>query len=136
MPLLPQALADLVAQDGLSRQAAGDDGNTYVLYWDPPHVRSLTSAEWLAQRGPLPSDPTQAEIDAGVAARVAAAQQAAQDAAALRSKVLQVAQSAVGVAADQLTNVQLRALFMVVLWKAGALDKNGVVRPLSEWVRD
>jgi hypothetical protein len=56
------------------------------------------------------------------------------DAAALRQKVLNVAQSAVGQGIDTLTAVQVRALMACLLFKAGALDKAGVVQPLSEWL--
>jgi hypothetical protein len=117
MPLLPQSIADLVAQDGIARQATADDSTVHMLFRDGLVVRSCLLADWPAEQLVL-----------------AAHEQERTDAAALRTQVLTVAQSAVGVAADQLTAVQLRALFMVVLWKAGALNKNGIVQPLASWV--
>lgn len=121
MPLLinGQSIADLVAQDGVARQATADDGGIHMLFRDGALVRSCLVADWPAEQLVL-----------------AAHEQERLDAAALRTRVLAVAQSAVGVAADQLTAVQLRALFMIVLWRSGALDKNGVVQPLAQWVRD
>lgn len=63
----------------------------------------------------------------------AARDQDAAAAAALRTRVRQIAQGAVGVQIDQLTALQTRALLAVVLHKAGAIDKNGAIRPLNEW---
>jgi hypothetical protein len=54
-------------------------------------------------------------------------------AAALRTQVVTVAQSAVGVVITNLTAAQVRALLAVLLWKGGALDKDGKIRPLVEW---
>lgn len=112
-----------------------DDGSEattqQVLYWDGL-VRSVAADDWA---GPLPADPTPEE---SAAARQQIKQDEAQadaDADALRQRILATAQGAVGVAYDQLTAAQLRALFGILLAKAGALDKNGVVRPLNEWVK-
>jgi len=44
-----------------------------------------------------------------------------------------LAASSVGVAFGNLTPIQVRALLSVLLHKAGALDRNGVVRPLAMW---
>ncbi len=119
MPLLPQSIADLVAADGVARQATADDNTEHMLFRDGALVRSCLLADWPAEQLVL-----------------AAHEQERQDATALKTRVLTIAQSAVGVAADQLTAVQLRALFLITLWKEDALDKNGAVRPLNEWVRD
>jgi hypothetical protein len=67
------------------------------------------------------------------AAYLAAQDQQIADAAALRQRVLTVAQSAVGQSIDTLTAAQVRALVAVLLYKNGALDKNGVVQPLGQW---
>ena len=133
--LLDPTIHEAVGRDGLPRVADYDDGSRHVLYLDDGVVRSLTEAEWLAQRGALPSEPTQAEIDAALLAREQERAQALADAQALRQRVRTLAQSAVGVQFDQLTSAQLRALFAILLHKEGALDKTGAVRPLSEWVR-
>jgi len=88
-------------------------------------TRPLTDAE-LAQQ----------QVDAqAAAAQVAAQIQADQDAAAARALVVQVAQSAVGIRFDQLTAGQVRALAAILFWKAGALTKDGLVRPLADWVQ-
>lgn len=131
MPLLPQSIADLVARDRLPRQATADDQTQHVLYWDGI-VRSMLASDWPP---PLPTDPTEAEVAAAILAREQAVQQAQQAATALRQRIIQTAQSAVGVQFDQLTNIQLRALVAILLWKNGAIDNTGVVRPLAEWVK-
>lgn len=118
MPLLPQDIADQVAADGIARQVTADDGTQHMLYRDGDIVRSAALADWPAAQVEL------AQHDQDRA-----------DAAALRARVRTTAQSAVGVAFDQLTAAQLRALFGLLLFREGALDKNGVVRPLAEWVR-
>jgi hypothetical protein len=130
------ALQEAVGQDGLPRVAHGDDGSMHVLYL-PTGARiaqSMEASDWLVQRGPLPADPTHAEIAAALAARAAAEQQAATEAAALRQQIIALAQSAVGVRVDQLTAGQVRALFATVLWKTGALNADLTVRPLTQWV--
>jgi len=53
----------------------------------------------------------------------------------LRETVKTTAQSAVGVAYDALTAGQVRALFAILLWREGALNNDGTVKPLGEWVR-
>jgi hypothetical protein len=94
-------------------------------------VRSMAAANWPA---PLPTDPTPAEIQAALAARQAAAQQAQSDALALRQRIVTLAQSAVGVSIDALTAGQRNALLACMLYKAGGIDKDGVVRPLNTWL--
>jgi hypothetical protein len=54
---------------------------------------------------------------------------------ALKTAVLTTAQSAVGVALNNLTNVQVRALLAIVLFKEGAVATDGTIKPLNEWVR-
>ena len=53
----------------------------------------------------------------------------------LRSQVLTTAQTTVGLAIGSLTAVQVRSLLAILLHKEGALDKDGRIRPLGEWVR-
>lgn len=134
MALLPQAIADLVATDGLPRQVVADDGSRHVLYIENAIVRSMEAAAWLAQRGALPTDPTQTEIDAAILARQQASQQAQAGAAQLRQQVLDLARNAVGVRVDLLTAAQVRTLFAIVLWQEGALAADLTVRPLADWV--
>jgi len=126
-----------VARDGLPRQSTADDASRHVMYLEANEqiARSMPAAEWLATRGPLPTDPTPEQIAAAIAAREQARRQADADRAALRQLVRQKAQSAVGVAIDDLTVGQLRALLAILLHNEGALDRDGKVRPLAEWVR-
>jgi hypothetical protein len=124
------AIADAVARDGLPRQAIADDDSRHVLYLDSEMVRSMRASDWPL---PLPADPTEAEIAAALSARQAADQQAAADAAALRTRVRQIAQGTVGVQIDQLTAIQVRALIAVLLHKASAIDASGAIKPLTEW---
>jgi len=131
--LLDSRIHQAVERDGLPRVGSYDDGSQHVLYLDGDTVRSLSASDWIAQRGPLPIDPTPEQSAAAIAARVAAQQQADSDALALRQRVRALAQSAVGIQIDQLTAVQVRALIAVLLQKAGAIDKSGAIRPLSEW---
>lgn len=121
--LIDPTIATAVAQDHQSRQATYrvtyDDGTTgtvdQMLFWNGANVRSVPLTDWPAA--------AQGEIQAGV------------DADALRQRVRTVAQSAVGVQFDQLTAVQLRALVAILLWREGALDNTGAVRPLVDWVK-
>ncbi len=78
--------------------------------------------------------PDAAQLQAASDAYDAQQAQQAADAAALRQKILTIAQSAVGIAVDQLTATQVRALFAVVLYHEGALNKDGIVQPLNTWV--
>lgn len=54
---------------------------------------------------------------------------------ALRNVIIPLAQSAVGIRLDQLTAAQVRALFAITLWRQGALNPDGTVRPLNQWVK-
>ena len=62
---------------------------------------------------------------------LAPAQQAAED---LKARVLDIARGSEGVALDDLTAPQQRALLTVLLWKGGALDEHLAIRPLGDWV--
>lgn len=130
MPLLSHEIAQAVAHDGLPRQATADDDSVHVLYLEAGVVRSMLAADWT---GPLPTDPTPTEIAAARAARDAQAVQDKADATALRTRVLTLAQSAVGVQLDQLAVPQIRALIAILLHKQGAIDKSGAIRPLADW---
>jgi hypothetical protein len=129
-----EALRNAVALDHLPRVATADDASQHVLAWDVDRVRSMSVADWLATRGPLPPDPTPQQSADAIAAIEAARVAALAAAAAKRQQILTIAQSAVGIRVDQLTAVQLRALFAVILWKEDAIDAGLLVRPLSEWV--
>jgi len=54
--------------------------------------------------------------------------------AAVLGKIRTLAQSTVGVALADLTQAQLKALVAVLLWESGAVDLDGRIRPLREWV--
>ena len=79
--------------------------------------------------------PTAADLQAASAAYDAAKAQADADASALRAQVVSVANSAAGVLITNLTAGQVRALLAVLLWKVGALNPDGTVKPLAAWVR-
>ena len=113
-----EAIRALVLADGQPREAQDDAGHTLMLWREDGLVRSGLLADWPAEQ-----------------ARLAALEQERLDALALRQQILTVAQSAVGVAFDQLLAGQVRALFAIVLRKEGALDKDGKVRALGEWVK-
>lgn len=73
-------------------------------------------------------------VPAVVSAWQAALIQGASDAAALRTRVIALAQSSVGIQIDALTAAQIRALTALLLYKQGAIDKNGAVLPLAGWL--
>jgi hypothetical protein len=58
-----------------------------------------------------------------------------QDASQSLQTLQSAAQSTVGVAAADWTNIQMRALLALLIWKAGGLDKDTKVKPLAQWVR-
>lgn len=136
---LDEDKSDLVSRDGFPRVVRGHDemgvATQHVQYESGGAVTSMLAAEWLAQRGPLPTDPTQAQIDAALAAQATADQQAQADAATLRQQVLVTLQSAVGVRFIDLTNAQLKAVVEALAWKAGALNPDTAVRPPIDWLR-
>jgi hypothetical protein len=76
---------------------------------------------------------SQAELDQQQADATAyAAQQST--AAAFRSQIVAIAQSAVGITLANLTQAQIKSLFAVVLYKASAVDPATLqVRPLNDW---
>lgn len=140
MALLVNGLetAALVELDGLSRVIADTEGGQYVMFLNGGNIaQTLTAAEWLAQRGPLPdlAGPTPQQIADAIAARETARQTALAAAATKRAQIVALAQSSVGVRVDLLTNAQIRALFGIILWEAGALDATLNVRPLVDWVQ-
>lgn len=132
MPRLDRTIADAVALDGLPRLATADDTTQHVLYLVGDVVHSMLAADWPP---PLPSDPTDQERAAAIVARTQAPQQARADAAALRSAIVTVANTAVGLRIDQLNATQVRALFAIIVWESGGIANNLTVRPLGEWVK-
>lgn len=68
------------------------------------------------------------------AASVIAAHVDVDDEALIRSVVIPLAQTAVGVALLALTPNQQRALLACLLYKVGALDPTGKVLPLANWL--
>lgn len=94
----------------------GDGRGAYIARWALPQPRPTT--QQLAD--------AIAAYDAAQTAREQAAQQ-------LRQTVVSLATSAVGVSVASLTAAQVRALLVVLLRKAGALNADGTVRPLGDW---
>lgn len=128
-----------------------DDGVTTHTFTDPEALRLFIhvwrglrqqfpavefslddSGAILTWSGPAPQ-PTPAQIATRVATLRAAETQEGVDADALRTKVRTLAQSAVGIQVDALSAPQVRALLIVLLYKRGAIDRTGAIRPLSEW---
>lgn len=97
-------------------------------------IRDEGAGAYIAVWNLQAAQPTEAELQAASDAYDAAKAQADSDAAALRTRVRTVAQSAVGVLITDLTAAQVRSLLAVLLWKGGALDKDGRIRPLADWV--
>lgn len=75
---------------------------------------------------------TKAQRDAVEAAALSAGQV---ERTALRQQLVTLAQSAVGVALDQLTAAQRNALIACLLFRAGGVTNDMKVKPLSEWLR-
>lgn len=75
-----------------------------------------------------------ADVSAVVATWRTAQDKQAVDAAALRTRVVSLAQSAVGTQIDALTPAQTRALLALLLYKAGAIDTTGAVLSLAGWL--
>ncbi len=96
-------------------------------------VRDDGAGAYIAAWHLAQEQPTPAELQTASDAYDVAKAQSDADAAALRSQVLSVAQSAVGVVITNLTAAQVRSLLAVLLWKAGALTPAGAVKPLAQW---
>lgn len=124
-----------VALDHLPRVAryADEQGaeSRKVLYWTGRRVETLTEAEWLAQRGPLPADPTPQDTAAALTAR----QQDTQDAAALRAAIRTRLDALVGKRIDDLLVGDLKTLLLYLVWRENGIDKDMKVRPIGEWGR-
>lgn len=122
---LPPGIADLVKATGKPTQITGVemDGATpvgiadYMIYLDEGIVRSIPLAGWPAQEIVL----NQKEIDR-------------QQGIATRQGLITAAQSAVGKLFKDLDAAARWALFVLVLWKLGALNRDGTIRELSEWL--
>lgn len=113
---LAAAIEQLAPGSGAS--LTRDDGVVTLTYAHPPETE--------------PTDQQISDALAEIPARQAAQQQAA---AALRQQVRTLAQSAVGVRVDALSGAQVRALLVILLHKEGALNDDGTVRALGQWVR-
>lgn len=61
-------------------------------------------------------------------------QQAVNDVATAKAKAINIAQSTVGTNITDLTATQIKALIACLLFKSGAIDKNGVVKSLDTWL--
>jgi hypothetical protein len=109
-----------------------DAESLHVLYVERGQVRSMLLSDWTGTRPP-DYDPAE-DLTAAIAAHQAREVQQRADAAALRMRILTTAHSAVGQPIDTLTAVQVRALLVCLLHRAGAIDTSGVVRPLGEWL--
>jgi hypothetical protein len=116
------AIQEAVTRDGLPRLAVDGDGKQYVMYRAPgAHIaQSMPVEEWA---GPLPTDPTEAEIAAALAVRDAERATRAD----LAQRLQTAARAHAGKRADQLTLPELRDLFALWLLAQGMLDGEGKV---------
>lgn len=116
-----QPLIDYIIEQTAGTDLAGNQiaSEPVITYWSPA----------------LGPQPTPEQLAAAEAAYDAAQAQAQQEATTLRNTVISTAQSAVGVTFPNLTAAQRNALMVVLFWKAGALDKDGKIRPLAEWAK-
>lgn len=80
------------------------------------------------------AQPTAAQVQIAYDSVVANQTNAKTQLSTARTLVLTTAKSAEGANITALTANQVRALVAVVLYKAGAIDGLGNVRPLSDWV--
>lgn len=99
--------------------AADEYGDEQIVLWKLPQAQ-----------------PTEAEIAAAAAAYETAETQRQADASTLRQGILIQANAAVGVPYSNVTNAMLKALLWILLWRAGALNKDLTIKPLGEWVKD
>lgn len=115
MPIVLQRL-----RPGSEYHWKGDGWGTYadIGDWRDPHTTKPTEAELYAEW-----DLYQAEV----------ARQT-DDEIALHNRLTTLAASTAGLQADQLSAVQVRALLTLLLWRAGAIQADGTVRDLAEWV--
>lgn len=116
MPLLPQSTADLVREDGTPRVCDADDGTQHMLYRDGGMVRSCLLGDWPAAQQDL-----------------AAKQQAAIDAAALRQTIRDRLTGMAGKRVDDVTVGELKTLLLYLVWREGGIAKDLTVKPIGEW---
>ena len=105
MPVLPQSIADLVAEDHVPRPATADDGSEHMLFWNGANVRSVLLADWPAA--------AQGEIDEG------------QKRAAQRAQFQADARAHIGKQAKSLTLPEIRDLLLLYLERDGLIDSDG-----------
>lgn len=72
---------------------------------------------------------------AAIQAAIARATQTEPARAPVLRRIKALARSTVGIDLEDLTNLQIKALLAVLLYDARAIDDNGRIRPLKDWVR-
>lgn len=129
---LERETARAVLADGLPRVAryveVFDDETTgaeveHVFYRDGALARSMSAADWLATRGPLPAGPTPQQITQAQAAQDAERAKKEQMRASLRAALGPLK----GKAPGQWGLPEMRALLAVLLEERGMLDGDGGV---------
>lgn len=92
-------------------------------------AQAQSAADIIEWRGPGPQ-PTEAQLDAAWSEIQAedAEQQSTADA------ILGTASGAVGKVVTNLTSAERNSLLAVLMFSVGAIDRQGKVRPLNEWV--
>lgn len=129
---IPKEIYDLVTTDHLPREI---EASVYevidrkegaflrteprVVFWDGVKVRDVAEKEWGAEQE-----------------RLTEGERKKQQRKQTRDAIIAAAQSAVGEAVGSLNANQREALLALLLWKAGALNSDGTVKGLEEWVTE
>jgi hypothetical protein len=134
MPKLEQVIADLVALDGLPRQAIDETGAVHVLFLDGA-VRSVEAGAWPP---PLPTEPTPEQSAAAIQARAATEEAERQAIQALRQQVLTILDPLTGqLASAPLTLAQAQAFIKALIYERGGINPaTGRYRDPRDWLRD
>ena len=124
------AIGAAVAADGLPRVATATDGTQHVLYLEESgRVRSMDADAW---DGPLPTDPTPAEIDAAIAARETERATRIADALALRQQIRTTARALAGRKPAQWGVPELRGLVALLLHEGGYLEADAALKDVED----
>lgn len=123
--MLPQGITDLVRVTGQPQTITAVEfennipvaTSQHVVFLDEETVRSAPIADWPA---------AQAEL--------ATKEQQKQETITTRQGLIAAAQAAVGKLFKDLDAATRWALFALVLWKLGALNRDGSIKELREWL--
>lgn len=103
--------------------------NTY--HW----TDEVNSGDFTWQDDVIEVDDQYLALIATIQAAIARATQTKPARAPVLRRIKALARSTVGINLEDLTNLQIKALLAVLLYDARAIDDNGRIRPLKDWVR-